>query len=69
MAAGFVPCSGAILILVFLPDQRHPLSGIVMPLAIAVGMGLACRRWGGEHTAPPAGRDPPAGRGLSPAAP
>jgi ABC-type nickel/cobalt efflux system permease component RcnA len=37
-AAGFIPCSGAILILVFALTNGIVLSGIAMTLAIAVGM-------------------------------
>jgi ABC-type nickel/cobalt efflux system permease component RcnA len=39
-AAGFIPCSGAILILVFALTNGIILSGIAMTLAIAVGMAL-----------------------------
>lgn len=46
MAAGFVPCSGAILILVFCLTNGILLSGIVMTLAIAVGMGLTLSAMG-----------------------
>jgi ABC-type nickel/cobalt efflux system permease component RcnA len=39
-AAGFIPCSGAILILVFALTNGIILSGIAMTLAIAVGMAI-----------------------------
>jgi ABC-type nickel/cobalt efflux system permease component RcnA len=39
-AAGFIPCSGAILILVFALTNGIVLSGIAMTLAIAVGMAI-----------------------------
>jgi ABC-type nickel/cobalt efflux system permease component RcnA len=39
-AAGFIPCSGAILILVFALTNGIILSGIAMTLAIAVGMAV-----------------------------
>jgi ABC-type nickel/cobalt efflux system permease component RcnA len=39
-AAGFTPCSGAILILVFALTNGIILSGIAMTLAIAVGMAI-----------------------------
>jgi ABC-type nickel/cobalt efflux system permease component RcnA len=38
--AGFIPCSGAILILVFALTNGIVLSGIAMTLAIAVGMAI-----------------------------
>jgi nickel/cobalt exporter len=41
IAAGFVPCSGAILILLFAMANHLILAGIAMAAAIAVGMGLA----------------------------
>jgi nickel/cobalt exporter len=40
IAAGFIPCSGAILILVFAFTNGIVLMGVLMALAIAVGMGL-----------------------------
>jgi ABC-type nickel/cobalt efflux system permease component RcnA len=40
VAAGFIPCSGAILILVFAFTNGIVLMGVLMALAIAVGMGL-----------------------------
>ncbi len=40
LAAGFVPCSGAILILTFAIANGILLSGLAMVLAIAVGMAL-----------------------------
>lgn len=40
MAAGFVPCSGAILILLFTVANGLILAGIAMAAAIALGMGL-----------------------------
>jgi nickel/cobalt exporter len=40
IAAGFIPCSGAILILVFAFTNGILLSGILMALAIALGMGI-----------------------------
>jgi nickel/cobalt transporter (NicO) family protein len=40
VAAGFVPCSGAILILTFAIANGILLSGLAMVLAIAVGMAL-----------------------------
>lgn len=46
IAAGFVPCSGAILILVFCLTNDIVLSGIIMTLAIAVGMGLTLSTMG-----------------------
>jgi ABC-type nickel/cobalt efflux system permease component RcnA len=39
-AAGFIPCSGAILILVFALTNGIVLAGIAMTLAIAVGMAI-----------------------------
>jgi len=39
-AAGFIPCSGAILILVFALTNGIVFSGIAMTLAIAVGMAI-----------------------------
>jgi ABC-type nickel/cobalt efflux system permease component RcnA len=39
-AAGFIPCSGAILILVFALTNGIVLSGIAMTLAIAAGMAI-----------------------------
>jgi nickel/cobalt exporter len=39
-AAGFIPCSGAILILVFALTNGIIFSGIAMTLAIAVGMAI-----------------------------
>ncbi len=39
-AAGFIPCSGAILILVFALTNGIIVSGIAMTLAIAVGMAI-----------------------------
>jgi ABC-type nickel/cobalt efflux system permease component RcnA len=40
VAAGFIPCSGAILILVFAFTNGIVLMGVLMALAIAIGMGL-----------------------------
>jgi len=40
IAAGFVPCSGAILILLFTMANGLILAGIAMAAAIALGMGL-----------------------------
>ena len=40
MAAGFVPCSGAILILLFALANSLILTGIVLAGAIALGMAL-----------------------------
>lgn len=40
IAAGFIPCSGAILILVFAFTNGIVLMGVLMALAIAIGMGL-----------------------------
>ena len=40
MAAGFLPCSGAILILVFALTNGILLTGLAMTLFIALGMGL-----------------------------
>lgn len=40
IAAGFLPCSGAILILVFALTNGILLTGLVMTLFIALGMGL-----------------------------
>jgi nickel/cobalt transporter (NicO) family protein len=40
IAAGFIPCSGAILILVFALTNGIVLAGIAMTLAIAVGMAI-----------------------------
>jgi ABC-type nickel/cobalt efflux system permease component RcnA len=40
IAAGFLPCSGAILILVFALTNGILLTGLVMTLLIALGMGL-----------------------------
>jgi ABC-type nickel/cobalt efflux system permease component RcnA len=40
IAAGFIPCSGAILILVFAFTNGIVLMGVLMALAIALGMGL-----------------------------
>lgn len=40
VAAGFIPCSGATLILVFALTNGIVLSGIAMTLAIAVGMAI-----------------------------
>lgn len=40
IAAGFIPCSGAILILVFAFTNGIVVMGVLMALAIAVGMGL-----------------------------
>jgi len=40
MAAGFVPCSGAILILLFTMANNLMLAGVAMAGAIALGMGL-----------------------------
>lgn len=40
LAAGFVPCSGAILILLFAMANNLILAGIVMAVAIALGMGM-----------------------------
>jgi nickel/cobalt transporter (NicO) family protein len=40
VAAGFIPCSGAILILVFAFTNGILLMGMLMALLIAVGMGL-----------------------------
>lgn len=40
IAAGFIPCSGAILILVFALTNGIIISGIAMTLAIAVGMAI-----------------------------
>jgi nickel/cobalt transporter (NicO) family protein len=40
VAAGFIPCSGAILILVFAFTNGILMSGILMALAIALGMGI-----------------------------
>jgi len=40
VAAGFIPCSGAILILLFSFTNGILLMGIVMTLFIAIGMGL-----------------------------
>jgi ABC-type nickel/cobalt efflux system permease component RcnA len=40
LAAGFVPCSGAILILLFTMANGLLLAGIAMATAIALGMGL-----------------------------
>jgi ABC-type nickel/cobalt efflux system permease component RcnA len=40
IAAGFIPCSGATLILVFALTNGIILSGIAMTLAIAVGMAM-----------------------------
>lgn len=40
LAAGFVPCSGAILILTFAIANGMLMSGLAMVLAIAVGMAL-----------------------------
>jgi ABC-type nickel/cobalt efflux system permease component RcnA len=40
VAAGFVPCSGAILILTFAIANGILISGLAMVLAIAVGMAL-----------------------------
>jgi ABC-type nickel/cobalt efflux system permease component RcnA len=40
LAAGFIPCSGAILILVFALTNGIVFSGILMTLAIAVGMAI-----------------------------
>ncbi len=39
-AAGFIPCSGAILILVFALTNGIVFAGIAMTLAIAVGMAI-----------------------------
>lgn len=40
LAAGFVPCSGAILILLFAMANNLILAGIVMAASIALGMGM-----------------------------
>jgi nickel/cobalt exporter len=40
VAAGFIPCSGAILILVFAFTNGILLMGMLMALFIAIGMGL-----------------------------
>jgi len=40
VAAGFIPCSGAILILVFAFTNGIVLMGVLMALTIAIGMGL-----------------------------
>jgi ABC-type nickel/cobalt efflux system permease component RcnA len=40
VAAGFIPCSGAILILVFAFTNGIVLMGVLMAIAIALGMGL-----------------------------
>lgn len=40
LAAGFVPCSGAILILLFTMANGLLLAGVAMAAAIALGMGL-----------------------------
>jgi ABC-type nickel/cobalt efflux system permease component RcnA len=40
IAAGFVPCSGAILILTFAIANGILVSGLVMVVAIALGMAL-----------------------------
>jgi ABC-type nickel/cobalt efflux system permease component RcnA len=40
LAAGFVPCSGAILILLFAMANNLVLAGIAMAVAIAAGMGM-----------------------------
>ncbi|HWA45734.1 MAG TPA: hypothetical protein VHA10_21120 [Hypericibacter adhaerens] len=40
IAAGFIPCSGAILILVFAFTNGIVMMGVLMALAIALGMGL-----------------------------
>jgi ABC-type nickel/cobalt efflux system permease component RcnA len=40
VAAGFLPCSGAVLILVFALTNGILLTGLLMTLAIALGMGL-----------------------------
>jgi len=40
VAAGFIPCSGAILILVFAFTNGIMLMGMLMTLFIAIGMGL-----------------------------
>jgi len=45
-AAGFIPCSGAILILVFALTNGIILSGIAMTLAIAVGMAITLSAMG-----------------------
>jgi ABC-type nickel/cobalt efflux system permease component RcnA len=45
-AAGFIPCSGAILILVFALTNGIVLSGIAMTLAIAVGMAITLSAMG-----------------------
>ena len=40
VAAGFIPCSGAILILIFAFTNGILVMGILMTLFIAIGMGL-----------------------------
>ena len=40
VAAGFIPCSGAILILVFAFTNAILLMGMLMALFIAIGMGM-----------------------------
>jgi ABC-type nickel/cobalt efflux system permease component RcnA len=40
IAAGFIPCSGAILILVFAFTNGIVMMGVLMALAIALGMGI-----------------------------
>lgn len=40
VAVGLVPCSGAVLILVYALANGITVAGVLMTLAIAVGMGL-----------------------------
>jgi nickel/cobalt exporter len=46
VAAGFIPCSGAILILVFALTNGIVLAGIAMTMAIAVGMAITLSAMG-----------------------